>query len=69
MVCGIGEYKNKPAKYIRKHLNRSAGSYLKHFTEYTKMGVKDAVVFFCIVGNNGFNKFLFICYCVFLVVW
>lgn len=33
MVCGIGERKKKTksAKYIRKHLTRSAGSYLKPF--------------------------------------
>lgn len=34
------------------------------------MGVKDVLIFnICIVGDNGFNRFLFICCCVFLVVW
>lgn len=32
------------------------------------MEVEDALIFnFCIVGDSGYNKFLFTCYCVFFI--
>jgi hypothetical protein len=59
MICVIGEYKNKFARYLGKHFNKCRLLFKTFlFAAYARMGIKDALIFnFCIVGDSDFNKY------------